>query len=79
MPFSLDLPQADRDIWRQCDDLLAASQKTCSDIFFVANAKDYEAMKEQIARTEGDVYLRALMSLDDQTRQWIGKILAGAA
>ena len=79
MPFSLDVPQADRDIWRQYDDLLASSHKTCSDIFRVAKAKDYEAVNEQIASTGGDVYLRTLMSLDDQTREWIGKILAGAA
>jgi len=79
MPFTLDLPQADRDIWRQCDDLLASSHKTCRNIFRLAKAKDFEAVNEQIVRTGGDVYLRTLMSLDDQTREWIGKILAGAA
>ena len=79
MPYSLDLPQADRDIWRLYDDLLMASQKTCSDVFRISGLKDYAAMREQIARTGGDVYLRTLMSLDDQTRLWIGKILAGAA
>jgi hypothetical protein len=79
MPYSLDLPQADRDIWRLYDDLLVASHKTCSEVFRIAKLKGYAAMREQIARTGGDVYLRTLMSLDDQTRLWIGKILAGAA
>jgi Ferritin-like len=76
MPYSLDLPQADRDIWRQYDDLLSSSLHTCSEVFRVA--KLIPAVKEQIERTGGDVYLHTLINLDKQAQLWIGKILAGA-
>jgi hypothetical protein len=79
MPYSLDLPQADRDIWRLYDDLLVSSHKTCTDVIGIAKKRGFAAMREQIVRTGGEVYLRTLMSLDEQTRLWIGKILAGAA
>jgi len=79
MPYSLDLPQADRDIWRLYDDLLVTSQKTCTDVIGIAKKRGFAAMREQIVSTGGETYLRTLMSLDDQTRLWIGKILAGAA
>ncbi|MEH2561264.1 ferritin-like domain-containing protein [Bradyrhizobium sp. AZCC 2289] len=79
MPYSLDLPQADRDIWRLYDDLLASSQKTCTDVISIAKKRGFAAMREQIVRTGGEAYLHTLMSLDEQTRLWIGKILAGAA
>jgi Ferritin-like len=75
IPYSLDLPQADRDIWRLYSDLLASSQNTCADVL----GRTERAVREQILRTGGDVYLHTLMKLDDQTQQWIGKILAGAA
>lgn len=78
LPYTLDLPHADRDIWRQYDDLLAAAQKTCSEVFRLAKAKDFEAVGEQIARTGGDAYLRTLMNIDSETRRWIGKIVSGA-
>jgi hypothetical protein len=78
MPYTLDLPQADRDIWLLYDDLLSSSQHTCSEVFRLAKAKDFEAVGEQIARTGGDVYLHTLMNLDTQARLWIGKIIAGA-
>src|SRR5260221_145532 len=79
MPYSLDLPQADRDIWRLYDDLLISSHKTCTSVISTAKKRGFAAMREQIVRTGGEAYLRTLMSLDEQTRQWIGKILAGAA
>lgn len=79
LPYSLDLPQADRDIWRQYDDLLAAAQKTCSEVFRLAAAENFEAVGKQIARTGGDAYLRTLMNVDSETRRWIGGIIAGAA
>jgi hypothetical protein len=41
-------------------------------------AKDNPAMREEIARTGGDVYLHTLIDLDNQARLWIGKIVAGA-
>jgi hypothetical protein len=79
MPFLLDLPQADRDIWHQYADLFAASQKTCTDLLGLAKKPGFAAVNEQIVRTGGDVYLQTLKSLDQQTRLWIDKILAGAA
>jgi hypothetical protein len=79
LPYSLDLPQADRDIWRQYEDLLATSSKTCSEVFRLAVAKDYEAVNEQIVSTGGDVYLRTLMDIDGETRRWIRKILSSAS
>jgi hypothetical protein len=79
MPYSLDLPQTDRDIWRQYDDLLATTYATCDKVLGLAKDKDYAEVGEQIRRTGGDVYLRTLMNIDSETRRWIGKILAGAA
>jgi hypothetical protein len=58
---------------------LVTSQKTCTDVISIARKRGFAAMREQIVRTGGEAYLRTLMSLDDQTRLWIGKILAGAA
>jgi len=75
MPYSLDLPQADRDIWRLYDDLLASSYHTCSEVF--RGAKDNATMREQIADTGANVYLHSLMNLDTQTQHWIGKVIAG--
>jgi hypothetical protein len=77
MPYSLDLPQAERDIWRQYNDLLASSYKTCGEVLRVAKAKDYEDMDRQITATGGDVYVRTLMNIDRETQRWIGNILAG--
>ena len=79
MPYTLDLPQADRDIWLLYDDLLTSSQHTCTEVFRLAKTKDFGVVGKQIARTGGDVYLRTLMNLDTQARLWIGKIIAGAA
>jgi hypothetical protein len=75
MPYSLDLPQADRDIWLRYDDLLASSYHTCSEVF--RGAKDNATMREQLASTGAGAYLRTLMNLDTQTQLWIGKIIAG--
>jgi len=77
MPYTLDLPHSEADIWLLHRDLIAASQKTCSEIFRLAKAKDYEAVNRQIVGTGGDVYLRTLMKIDVQTVDWINKIVAG--
>jgi hypothetical protein len=78
MPFSLDLPQSDRDIWHQYDDLLTMSKRTCNKLLELADTKGFEAVKRQVVDTGGDVYLRTLISLDGQALLWVGKILAGA-
>jgi len=75
MPYSLDLPQADRDIWLRYDDLIASSYHICSEVF--RGAKDNPTMREQIATTGAGVYLRTLMDLDTQTLLWIDKVIAG--
>jgi hypothetical protein len=77
LPYSLDLPQADRDIWRLYDDLLGSSYHTCSEV--LRGAKDNPIMREQIASTGAGVYLRTLMNLDSETRLWIGKVVASGA
>jgi hypothetical protein len=79
LPYTLELPQADRDIWIQYDDLIASSYHTCSEIFRLAKVADYSAVREQIASTGGDVYLRTLMNLDTEARRWIGQVLAGTS
>jgi hypothetical protein len=77
MPYSLDLPQADSDIWRLYDDLLVNSYHTCSEVFRIA--KGIPQVRHQIPSIGADVYLHTLMDLDGQTRQWIAKVIAGAA
>jgi hypothetical protein len=76
MPYSLDLPQADRDIWRLYDNLLANSHHTCTEVFRIAKA--IPEARHQISGVGADVYLRTLMDLDSQTRHWIAKVIAGA-
>jgi hypothetical protein len=77
MPYTLDLPQADIDIWRLYEDLLVNSYHTCSRVF--QDAKLVPQLRTQIPDIGADVYLRSLMDLDSQTRQWIAKVIAGAA
>ena len=77
MPYTLDLPQADIDIWRLYDDLLVNSYHTCSEVFRIA--KGIPQVRKQIPAVGADVYLRTLMDLDRQTRQWIAKVIAAAA
>jgi Ferritin-like len=77
MPYSLDLPQADRDIWLKYDDLLGSAHGTCNEV--LTRAEAHAVVNEQIVGIGADVYLRTLMDLDTQARVWIGKILAGAA
>jgi hypothetical protein len=79
LPYTLELPQADRAIWLQYDDLIASSYHTCSEIFRLAKVAEYAAVSEQIASTGGDVYLRALMNLDTEARRWIGRVIAGTS
>jgi hypothetical protein len=77
MPYTLDLPQADIDIWRLYDDLLVNSYHTCTRVFEIAIG--IPQMRYQIPSIGADVYLRTLMDLDRQTRQWIAKVIAATA
>jgi hypothetical protein len=85
MPYSLTLPDADVDPWRQHDELITTSQNTCRRLLYYASATDEPyaarapAIKDQLAAIGADVYVQALMDLDTQTKKWIGGIIAGAA
>jgi hypothetical protein len=75
LPYTLELPQGEIDIWRQHHDLLAASQHTCSEVFRLAGVSD--SFKKEVTDIGGDVYLKTLMKLDEDAQHWIGAILAG--
>jgi hypothetical protein len=75
LPYTLELPLAETDIWRQHDDLLKVSQHTCSEVF--DRAKEDSGFRKEITDIGGDVYLKTLIKLDDEARRWIGTILAG--
>jgi ferritin-like protein len=64
MPYSLSLPDTERDIWASHRDLLAMAQQHC---------------KKMLAREDrgGHAYLRALFALDRDARTWAESILAG--
>ena len=53
------------------------SSKACSEIFRIA--KGIPQVRKQIPAIGADVYLRTLMDLDRQTRQWIANVIAAAA
>ena len=75
LPYTLELPQAEIDIWRQHHDLLSASQHVCSEVFRLAGVSD--SFKKEVTDIGGDVYLKTLMKLDEDAQRWIGAILAG--
>lgn len=75
LPYTLELPQAETDIWRQHHDLLAASQHTCSEVFRLAGVS--ASFKKEVTDIGGDIYLNTLIQLDEDAQRWIGAILAG--
>lgn len=75
LPYTLELPQTETDIWRQHHDLLAASQHTCSEVFRLAGVS--ASFSNEVTDIGGDVYLKTLMKLDGDAQRWIGAILAG--
>jgi hypothetical protein len=72
LPYTLELPLAEVEIWHQHADLLEASRKTCE-----ALGKMSPEFLKEIADIGGDIYLKTLMKLDEDARHWIGAILAG--
>ncbi|HKN30692.1 MAG TPA: hypothetical protein VJY34_23600 [Roseiarcus sp.] len=75
MPYSLTLPDADVDVWRMHDDLIATSLDTAQRLLGEAsrqdpNVKDFDA-------TGAEPFLRALMDLDKKAQTWIRAIVAG--
>jgi len=75
LPYTLELPQAEIDIWRQHQDLLEASHHICEKL--LEHADEYASFKKEITEIRGDVYLKTLKTLDDEAKRWIGAILAG--
>jgi hypothetical protein len=75
LPYTLELPQAEIDIWRQHQDLLEASHHICEKMR--EHADEYASFKKEITDIGADVYLTTLMKLDGEARRWIGAILAG--
>jgi hypothetical protein len=75
LPYTLELPQAETDIWRQHDELLEASQHTCAEVFRLARLSP--AFRKEVTEVGGEIYLNTLMKLDNEARRWIGTILAG--
>jgi hypothetical protein len=75
LPYTLELPQVELDIWRQHHDLLSASQHVCNEVFRLADVSD--SFKKEVTDIGGDVYLKTLMKLDQDAQRWIGAILVG--
>jgi hypothetical protein len=62
LPYTLELPQAEIDIWRQHQDLLEASHHICEKMR--EHADEYASFKKEITDIGADVYLTTLMKLD---------------
>jgi Ferritin-like len=85
LPYSLNLPDSDADMWRRHENLIASSQDTCKRLLYdtspsTAKHPEHAAkVQQELARTGADLYLRTLLQLDDQARAWMNKIIAGEA
>jgi hypothetical protein len=79
MPYSFTLPDADADVWRQHDELIGTSLRACDKLFQAASTPGDlgRRVKDHLAATDAETYLRALQSLDLQTQEWFEAILAG--
>jgi hypothetical protein len=75
LPYTLELPQAEIDTWRQHRDLLKASQRTCK--FISEQAEADASFNKEITAIGCDVYLNTLKRLDNEAQRWIKAILAG--
>jgi hypothetical protein len=90
MPYSLALPDADFDIWRQHDDLLETSQRTCYRLLHYGSTNQPSMTEKQhrehahrveaeLAAVGAEAYLRTLIDLDGDARRWIRAIIHGDA
>lgn len=83
MPYTVDLPSADADIWRRHKDLLEMCKVTCGHLLYYATTELPEhrertqKIKAEVTRTGAEAFVRTLIDIDDQTREWIGAILNG--
>ncbi len=75
MPYTLILPEAERDVWRRHLDLIEGVKTTCKNALADKDPK----VKRQIRACGGEDYLRTLLDLDGRARDWIEGILAGQA
>ena len=66
LPYTLELPHAEIDIWRQHHDLLEASQHISASVR--EHAEEYASFKKEVTEIGGDVYLKTLMKLDDEAQ-----------
>ena len=81
MPYSLNIPDDDIDIWRAHNDLIKTSLERCKRLLSSASGNDDASskIKEELDRLGAEPYLRTLVDLDEQTSKWIAAIVAGAA
>lgn len=81
MPYSLNIPDDDIDIWRAHNDLIKTSLERCKRLLSSASGNDDASskIKEELDRLGAEPYLRTLVDLDEQTSIWIAAIVAGAA
>jgi hypothetical protein len=64
MPYTLSLPATDTDAWILHHDLLGSAQHLC------------KAMLEGPDK-EGHEYLKVMLEIDTQAREWVDQILVG--
>lgn len=78
MPYSLIFPDDDIDKWRAHEDLINTSREWCRELLRSASGDDGASrnIKEELDRLGAEPYLRTLINLDDETRNWIGAIIA---
>jgi hypothetical protein len=78
LPYSLNLPHSEDDIWRQHKELIEASRDTCQKVLNLAEGEEDEKTSfRQVTEVTGDVFLKTLMKLDSDALRWIDAILAG--
>jgi hypothetical protein len=88
IPYTLDLPPTEREIWSKLEDLFGETRVTCGRLLYYPEEPDNwpkapppkekidQAIREQLVSVGGEAYVRTLMDLDDQTRVWIRNISA---
>jgi hypothetical protein len=83
LPYTVVLPDAEADVWRLHDDLLVMCNTTCRHLLHYATTEQpkhrerTQRIKEEVTRTGAEAFVRTLMDIDEQTREWIGAILEG--
>ena len=75
MPYTLILPESEKDVWRRHLDLLDGVKSTCERLLDDADS----TVKDQLRECGGEDYVRTLLHLDSQAADWIEDILAGQA